>query len=435
MSPSRLLSLALFTMALSAPAAHAQDNPECLGTSCGKPKEEGGSGGRVCVGGDCVGGGCSVWVAYTDDGKTLSYTDDADGDGKADGEDNCPFATNRDQLDGDGDGVGNACDNCGAAANFAQLDSDGDGKGDLCDDDLDGDGHLNAADNCQAIPNTRQDDLDLDGDGDACDLDDDADGIPDGSDNCPRVSNPGQIIPAGALCNLDLDLDNVSDSLDNCPDTANPRQMDTDRDSIGDACDFDLDNDGYLNWADNCLGIANRSQWDDDGDGKGDACDPFYCVVVDSSNPSDCLDPKSPFRVHGGGSMMLSRGERVRLPLFANREGVGIQYTWTVAKRPEGAQAAIAHPKGTASDSRHWEYQYRGTTPPWFAPDAPGEYVLQLRGELVVPDGSYPEIASSISELRLQVTSPETAACTAVPLGVPLAGLALLALLRPGRRR
>ena len=40
------------------------DNPECLGSSCGKPKEEGGGCGCGC--------GCSVWVAYTDDGTTLA---------------------------------------------------------------------------------------------------------------------------------------------------------------------------------------------------------------------------------------------------------------------------------------------------------------------------------------------------------------------------
>ena len=82
----------------------AQNNPECLGTQCGAPKEEGGGCGCGC--------GCSVFVAYTDDGKTLSFTDDRDGDGKSDGNDNCPFAANRDQADGDGDGMGDACDNC-----------------------------------------------------------------------------------------------------------------------------------------------------------------------------------------------------------------------------------------------------------------------------------------------------------------------------------
>src|SRR5262249_1428267 len=129
MNAMRTLQLSIlvscFTL-LGAGSALAQgndNNPECLGDDCGTPQEEGGGCGCGC------GCGCSVWVAMTDDGKTLSYTDDADGDGKADGHDNCPFSSNRDQLDGDGDGVGDACDNCAGASNVAQLDIDGDGQG------------------------------------------------------------------------------------------------------------------------------------------------------------------------------------------------------------------------------------------------------------------------------------------------------------------
>ncbi|MBE2250007.1 MAG: thrombospondin type 3 repeat-containing protein, partial [Myxococcus sp.] len=132
---NRLSLVASLTVALSAAPALAQlgngTNPECLDPECGKPKEQGGGCGCGC------GCGCSVWVAYTDDGKTLAYTDDADGDGKADSVDNCPFASNRDQIDADGDGVGNTCDNCSAISNFSQLDTDGDGMGDTCDSDLD----------------------------------------------------------------------------------------------------------------------------------------------------------------------------------------------------------------------------------------------------------------------------------------------------------
>ncbi|MBL8940572.1 MAG: thrombospondin, partial [Archangium sp.] len=63
---NRFLLLAAATTMLSVPA-FAQlansTNPECLDPSCGTPKEEGGGCGCGC--------GCSVWVAYTDDGKTL----------------------------------------------------------------------------------------------------------------------------------------------------------------------------------------------------------------------------------------------------------------------------------------------------------------------------------------------------------------------------
>ena len=143
-------------------AAQGSNNPECLGTQCGTPAQEGG-GGCGC------GCGCSVWVSYTDDGKTLSYTDDADGDGISDGFDNCPFVSNRDQKDSDGDGVGDACDNCPTVANPDQKDTNGNGIGDACDPDIDGDSVLNAQDNCPYVPNRDQRDDDGDGIGDACD--------------------------------------------------------------------------------------------------------------------------------------------------------------------------------------------------------------------------------------------------------------------------
>lgn len=191
-----LLALAATALLLSPALAFAQDNPECLGSNCGAPKEEGGGGG---------GGGGSVWVQYTDDGQTLAYTDDADGDGRADDNDNCPFASNAGQEDADGDGVGDACDNCPGLANFSQLDSDGDGIGDACDPDLDGDGIPNESDNCPGIPNARQTDTDGDGIGDACDGDIDDDGVVNAQDNCPAVANRDQ---------ADDDGDGVGDACD-----------------------------------------------------------------------------------------------------------------------------------------------------------------------------------------------------------------------------
>ena len=44
--------------------------------------------------------------------------------------------------------------------------------------------------------------------------------------------------------------------------------------------------------------------------------------------------------------MTLKAGETLRLPLFANRNGAAIEYTWTVAKRPAGSTAAVENPKG-----------------------------------------------------------------------------------------
>jgi hypothetical protein len=413
------------TVLVGAPAL-AQDNPECLGTECGAPKEVGGGG----CGCGC-GCGCSVWVSYTDDGKTLAYTDDADGDGKADDKDNCPFSSNRDQIDGDGDGVGDSCDNCRGSSNFSQLDTDGNGVGDSCDPDIDGDGIANALDNCKLIPNADQKKtVGTSLLGDVCNSDDDLDGIPDALDNCPLVSNADQVIPSGALCKLDVDLDNIGDNFDNCPGMSNSNQLDTDGDGLGDACDPDLDNDGVLNLADNCSGVRNRAQLDDDGDGLGDSCDAKYCVVIDPSQPNDCLDPNSPFKVHGGGQVTLTRGEKFRLPLFANRNGAAIEYVWTVAARPSGSTASIENPKGGVTLSRHWQYAYTDGHTPTFTADVDGEYVIQVTGTLAFPDRAYPESKTSTSELKM-TAAPDgkngSRTCSVGGLEASLLGLALAA--------
>lgn len=86
----------------------------------------------------------------------VENTDDTDGDGVRDDDDNCPQSANGDQADVDGDGVGDACDNCPLAANPDQADVDQDGVGDACD-------------NCIESSNPDQADSDDDGIGDACD--------------------------------------------------------------------------------------------------------------------------------------------------------------------------------------------------------------------------------------------------------------------------
>ena len=257
---------------------------------------------------------------------------DSDGDGIADGTDNCRTTPNASQADADHDGIGDACDtdldgdgfdnatdafpsdptqhadadhdgladpldNCPAVANATQADLDGDRVGDVCDTDRDGDGSPNTTD---AFPNDRTEwrDNDFDGIGDNADTDDDNDGVLDGTDNCPIIANVTQADldhdGLGDACDSDLDGDGFVNTGDAFP-TDPAEHADNDHDGIGDNADTDDDNDGTPDTldafplsageqadndhdgigdrADNCPHVANSTQADLDADGAGDACD------------------------------------------------------------------------------------------------------------------------------------------------------------------
>jgi PKD repeat protein len=115
---------------------------------------------------------------------------DADLDGIADDQDNCPDVPNERQVDGDGNGIGDLCQDdvaIGLAASPFTVrpapDADRDGLDDV-------------QDNCRSVPNPGQGDFDQDGLGDVCDHDADQDGVPEsggrGTDNCRLLANPDQ---------------------------------------------------------------------------------------------------------------------------------------------------------------------------------------------------------------------------------------------------
>lgn len=434
------LALAIGLLSLS-PLPASADNPECLGTQCGTPNQEGGGCGCGC--------GCSVWVAKTDDGKTLSYSDDADGDGIADDKDNCPWVSNRDQKDTDGDGVGDACDNCPNIANKDQHDIDGNGIGDVCDPDMDGDGIPNARDNCPRIPNPDQKISfpQLFTIGDRCNPDIDGDGVPNNRDNCPYKYNPDQVLPADTTgCDFDTDHDGVSDSYDNCPLVYNPDQKDTDHNGIGDACDPDMDGDGVLNEKDNCPLVYNPDQKNFENASVGTACNAlpgcFHMRKDGDKLGDDCLNRQRPFQTAMGTELSVPKtGAKVRLAIGSNRSGA-MDTTFTVVSAPSGSSVIVANPVQTfvRKDGTGFVFEYSDSSlSSSITPDKDGTYVIQANSKLAFDDRAYPGVDNSTATFTLHVGdsgSGHASACTTMPVGGPVAGLALalLAMLRRRKR-
>lgn len=185
----------------------------------------GGAGMAINDGGDVVGYSRPAGVNEPTQWSLVYQRDDADADGVADVDDNCPRDANADQSDVDGDGFGDSCDpfprdpyndadgdgvggdvdNCSARHNPGQEDADGDGQGDVCDpfpndalDDVDGDGIGGDRDNCPANFNPGQEDVDGDGRGDACD--------PNTPPSIVRLTLPAAPIAVGAPANITVDF-------------------------------------------------------------------------------------------------------------------------------------------------------------------------------------------------------------------------------------
>jgi large repetitive protein len=118
----------------------------------------------------CAPSRAQAWVKSGSSAYTSPFaTDDDDGDGKVDNQDNCPGVfnpvrpmDNGAQADADGDGVGDPCDICPLDANSTTC-----AMADPTDPDRDG--VPTATDNCPADRNPAQTDTDNDGKGDACD--------------------------------------------------------------------------------------------------------------------------------------------------------------------------------------------------------------------------------------------------------------------------
>lgn len=267
-----------------------------------------------------------------------TYDMDTDGDGVADGSDNCPSVSNARQTDSDRDGVGDACDSkplrfeaegflgrmtdvstTGAPAS-QQYDTgpyDWSGTGQL----IFNDGGSQSASFTTTISVPQDDTYDLKGavtksyntgiyqlkiDGKVVGP------TVDSYLNPPAINvvdygyvpltagthsltftvtgkNPSSNGYIAAVDYIELtsspdsDGDGVRDRTDNCPNAANPGQANLDGDPLGDACDPDIDGDGTTNGQDAFPRDASESL-DSDKDGVGDNADAF---PFDSSETKD----------------------------------------------------------------------------------------------------------------------------------------------------
>jgi len=115
-------------------------------------------------------------------------------------------------VDSDGDGVADGSDNCPNTPAGAKVDAWG------CELDSDGDGVKDSMDECPGTPSG----VAVGANG--CPNDSDGDGVTDDKDQCPNTP-AGEPVDANG-CELDDDGDGVVNRLDECPGTAKGVQVD-----------------------------------------------------------------------------------------------------------------------------------------------------------------------------------------------------------------
>lgn len=180
-------------------------------------------------------------------------------------------------CDSDGDGIADGSDNCTSTANADQTNTDGDSQGDACDDDDDNDGYVDASD-CQptngginpSVTEICGDGTDQNCDGVDPSCDSDGDGLSD-SEEATLGTDPN---------NNDSDGDGLTDYEEVITYGSDPNDTDTDNDSLSDYMETQMGTDPTV-YTDIVTPILNLLFADDD-DGDG------YDAIDDGGN--DCND-------------------------------------------------------------------------------------------------------------------------------------------------
>ena len=398
--------------------------------ACGKPKEEGGGCGCGC--------GCSVWVAYTDDGKTLAYTDDADGDGKADDNDNCPFASNRDQarrrrrrrrrrlrqLRGRCRTLSSSTPTATARATPATPTSTATAW-------------PTRVDNCPAIPNARPGRTSTPTAwATRATPTTTATASLDAQRQLPRwwpTPTRRDACRRDPCCNVDADGDNVGDTLRQLLDLSQPSP----------AGHRPRRHRRRLRPGHRQRRHAQRrpttARWCPTATSRRRRRRPgrrLRRALLRGGRPSEhggLPRPQRPLPRARRWHLVDAQGRR-EVPPAAVRQPQRRRHRVHL-DRGQGARRARApqsEPEGRGDDVAALGLRVPGR-PPTFTADVDGEYTLQLQAHLAFADRAYPEIRTSVSSLTMKVDSGSS--CSAIPVDGSLAGLglALLALIR--RRR
>ena len=108
-----------------------------------------------------------------------------------------------------------------------------------------------------------------------------------------------------------------------------------------------------------------------------------------------------------GKQVEANTGETIDLSLYANRQGVNVNFKWFVTSQPPGASDTVKNWTGTASCGDGYECAPITDKRPVLIPRNPGEYTLTVTADLAETDTIEPSVKHA--ETTLAVTVDGTA--------------------------